>query len=133
MNRQTAIRVLKGLALWIPTVMLALLFIMQGIMKLVPDSPWSQRFTGWGYPGGSHVVVGAIELLAAIALLFPRSAAYAASTLALVMLGAAATHLFYAEWINVGFTLTLAVVFAVIARVRMSRRSRVGGVAPQEV
>jgi len=36
-------------------VILALLFIMQGVMKLAPGSPWSQMFAGWGYPEGSQI------------------------------------------------------------------------------
>ena len=130
MSRQTAIRVFKGLALWLPTVLMALLFIMQGIMKLAPNSPWSEMFVDWGYPSGSHVVIGVIELVAAIALLVPRAAAYAAVTLALVMLGAAGTHLLHSEWPNVGFTLVLSVIFAVLARVRMARRWKTGRIAP---
>ena len=130
MNRQTAIRILKGLALWTPTVLMALLFILQGIMKLQPGSPWPEMFANWGYPAGSHLVVGVVELLAGIALLIPRSAAYAAATLSVVMLGAAATHLIHAEWISVGFTLAFAAIFAVLTRVRMPRRWKVGKTAP---
>lgn len=124
MSQKTGIRVLKGFALWVPTLVLAAFFSMQGVMKLDPHTPWGEMFANWGYPSGSHLVIGVVELLAGIALLIPRFAAYAAATLALVMLGAAATHLIHAEWMNVGVTFVLCAAFTVLARVRESRRWR---------
>ena len=129
MSRPTAIRILKGFALWVPTVLLGILFVLQGIFKLQPGSPWPKMFLDWGFPAGSHLIIGFIELLAGIALLIPRLATYAATTLALVMLGAAATHLVHAEWPQVGFTLAISGIFTVLARVRMPRRWKPGGEA----
>jgi len=130
MSRQPLSRILKGIALWVPTVLMAMLFVMQGIFKLQPNSPWPQMFKNWGFPAGSVLIVGAIELLAGIALLVPRIAAYAAATLALVMLGAAATHLLHAEWLQFSFTLALSGIFTALARVRMPRRWKAGGGTP---
>lgn len=112
------IRIGKGIAIWLPTVLLSALFVMQGLMKLAGLEMWVQRFREYGYPEHFHLVAGVLELGGALLLLVPRTARIGAAMLGLVMLAAAATHLVQGETPNTFFTLGLAAVFGVIAYVR---------------
>jgi putative oxidoreductase len=119
-------RVLKGLAVWVPTVVFGLFFVMQGVMKLQPASPWEGRFAEWGFPAWFLIVVGVMELAGGIGLFVPRVSAYAALTLAVTMVGALGTHVVHAEWINVGATFVFTLIFLALARARWSRAAGVG-------
>ena len=112
------VKALKGTAIWLPTVLLGLLFVMQGLMKLSGMPVWIERFRDYGYPDNFVFVVGATELLGGILLFVPRVARFGAAMLAVVMIGAGVTHLLHAEVGNGIFTLILAAVFGAIARVR---------------
>ncbi len=118
MAKSTWIRVLKGVAIWLPTVLLGVLFIMQGLMKLSGMEMWVLRFRDYGYPEHFYLVAGVLELGGALLLFVPRTARIGAVVLGLVMLAAAATHLLQGETPNTFFTLGLASIFAVIAYAR---------------
>ena len=125
MNRSRLVSILRFLGLWVPTVLLGALFVMQGIMKLQPGSPWPSMFERWGYPAGFHWVVGAIELLGGLLLFVPRLAGYAAVALGTVMVGAFLTHLVHTEIPGIIATFVFASVLVMLARVRLTRwRSR---------
>ena len=49
------------------------------------------------WPGSLYIIVGVVELLAAIALLVPRLTRIGAGALTIIMVGAAATHLIHRE------------------------------------
>ena len=57
-------------AFWTITGLLAVIFVMIGLSKLAGPSSvrWADRFTHWGYPAGSHYVVGVVEALRQIIL-----------------------------------------------------------------
>jgi putative oxidoreductase len=84
---------------WSLSIFLALLFAALGSSKLWGPSAarWGERFLNWGYPAGSHYLVGAVEMLSGLALLLPRSRKAAAGSLMLVMVGALGTHLIHGE------------------------------------
>ncbi len=84
---------------WSISIILALLFVAAGFSKLWGPSAtrWGARFLNWGYPVGSQYVVGAVEIISALALLLPRSRKPAAGSLTLVMAGALCTHLIHGE------------------------------------
>ncbi len=75
----------------IPTVsvLLALVFLMTGIMKLAGG--WSDRFEMWGYPVWFFYFIGATETAAGVALMRRRTRLYGALAIIVVMLGALAT------------------------------------------
>lgn len=50
MASQKLVRTMKGIGIWLPTVLLGLLFVMQGVMKLSGMPAWIERFRGYGYP-----------------------------------------------------------------------------------
>ena len=118
MASQKLVRAMKGIGIWLPTVLLGLLFVMQGVMKLSGMPAWIERFRGYGYPDDFVFVVGAVELLGGLMLFVPRLARFGSAALGVVMLGAAVTHLLQAEIGNAIFTFILALVFGAITRVR---------------
>ena len=123
MNKVKTLRTLRTIGVWIPLVLLAALFLMQGLMKLAPGSPWPTMFEKWGYPSGFHLVVGALELAGGVLLLYPRFSSHGSWLLMVVMFGAAATHGTHGEWLpNAAFTLGLAAVFGLLAYLRRSVR-----------
>ena len=125
MNRSRLVSILRILGLWVPTVLLGALFVLQGIMKVQPGSPWPEMFEGWGYPAGFYWVVGAVELLGGLLLFVPRLAGYAAAALGPVMVGAILTHLAHGEIPGIIATFVFAAVLVMLARARLPRwRSR---------
>jgi putative oxidoreductase len=105
------------IGLWICQAALAILFVLAGTAKFASPM-WPRMFARWGYPDHVYLIVGAIEVLAGLALLVPRLTAVAAAALIVVMLGAAATHLLHGE--NPAATLVLLLVLAVAAYGRWS-------------
>jgi putative oxidoreductase len=91
---------LPGAAVWTLATILAVTFIVAGIVKLEGPSAmrWSERFVHWGYPAGAQYVVGALEILAGLGLLVPRSQQAASGILVGLMIGAMCTHLANAEF-----------------------------------
>ena len=115
-------RILKVIAVWLPTILFAMLFLQAGVGKFAASAAWSERLAGWGYPAGSNMVIGAVELLAAIALLVPRFAGYGAATIGVVMLGACGTHFLHGETTSTIFTFVLATFLFTLAWFRLPRK-----------
>lgn len=115
---------------WILQLLIAALFAIQGIVKLSASPAWVSRFQRWGYPEHFYLVVGIVELFAAIALLVPRIAKWGASILIVVMVGATATHALHREP-QVMTTLVLLALLALILYLRRGpvakRRPTVAG------
>ena len=87
----------KLIGLWVIQILIAAMFIMQGLMKLTDGGGWATRFMEWGYPDGFVFVIGAVELIAGIGLLIPTTAVIGAIIIIIVMTGAAVTHLINSE------------------------------------
>ena len=92
MNRERMLNVAKAIAVWIPVLLLAFIFIPQGLAKFSDTSGWAKAFRFWGYPDWFRIAIGAIELTAVGLLLWPRSAVVGASFIIVVMLGGMGTH-----------------------------------------
>ncbi|MDH3402679.1 MAG: DoxX family protein [Acidobacteriota bacterium] len=86
-------------ASWILVVLLAALYLMAAVGKL--SGAATAMFEGWGYPAWFAILIGVAELAGAIGLLVPRTTRYAVIGLALIMLGAAYTHLSHGEGLQV--------------------------------
>lgn len=86
--------------------------------------PWPSStvkgFAHWGYPDWFRLVIGAIEIVAAILQLIPRLAFFGASALIVVMAGATYTHLVRAtgEGAMAGMTVVLLVLLMLVAFAR---------------
>ncbi len=114
-------------ALWIVQVILAVLFLMAGLMKstqpkekLAPKMPWVNDFSA-----STVKLIGLSQLLAAIGLVIPMLTgiapaltSVAAAGLALIMVFAAIYHFRKKEFKEIGIT---AVFFALSAFVAIGR------------
>lgn len=110
-----------AMALWAVAIPSSVFFVLMGLPKVFGQGGWAGRFTAWGYPPWFVVVVGVAELAGAGMLLIPRLATVGGSLLAVIMLGAAATHLQHGETARVVVSLALFAVLTVFAWVRRSR------------
>ena len=110
----------KIIGLWVVQLLLAAMFVLQGVMKLTGGGGWAERFSAWGYPDQFLLVIGAVELLAGVGVLIPVTAIPAASLIIVVMVGAAVTHLIHGE-IQV---ITNAIMIALCLIVIYGRRDR---------
>lgn len=83
------------LALWVPTLFLAYVFARQGVAKFSDESGWARAFATWHFPVWFRILIGVCETGAAFLLLTRRTAPAGAAMIALVMLGAMGTHVYW--------------------------------------
>jgi uncharacterized membrane protein YphA (DoxX/SURF4 family) len=108
----------KTIALWAARVALAALFIFASSGKLMSRPEAIDGFQKLGAPW-LRWVVGACELAGGIGLLLPQTAGLAAFCLALLMVGAMASHVFVFGVSTIGLA---AVAFALSAWVAYELR-----------
>ena len=112
---------------WLLQVLLAILMVGPGSQKFT--SPvWERMFRAWGYPDGFYLVIGAVEVVAGIGLLIPRVASASAIILAIVMAGAAATHIIHGDRNAIGEIVFMSLLLVVAAlrwrdRLRLTRQA----------
>jgi putative oxidoreductase len=82
-----------NIALWVLQALLAAAFIAAGGSKLAGVPHMVALFDQIGVGQWFRYVTGAVEIISAVALLVPRTTAYAAAQLAMTMGCAAITHL----------------------------------------
>lgn len=82
---------------WV-TYLLGVIFAASGVAKLAALPFEVEAFSRWGYSPEFMYFTGVLEVLGAIAVVIPRLSMLAASGLAVLMLGAMATHATHAEW-----------------------------------
>ena len=127
MQKALAVRVLKIIGMWIPAILLVLIFAPQGWAKFNDASGWAAAFRHWGYPDWFRVTIGVVELSAVVLLLLGRTAAWGAILIIGVMLGAWATHVIF----DGGRHMTSEVVPLVLATiVLVVRRRQLRGLWP---
>jgi len=109
-----------SIALLVLSFLLAALFLMSGGSKLAGAEQHVKGFAHWGYPDWFRLVIGAIEIVAAILLLIPRLAFFGASALIVVMAGATYTHLVRAtgEGAMAAMTVVLLALLVLVAFAR---------------
>jgi putative oxidoreductase len=117
---RTGIR-LKFVVCWTLQILLALLFAVQGVVKLMGSPNWIARFNRWGYPHDFYLVVGVAELAGAALLLIPKLSKFGAVLLSVVMIGAAGTHLLHHEP-QVATTLILLALLGTVFCLLLSRK-----------
>jgi putative oxidoreductase len=117
----------RTVATWVLQILSGALFVLIGTAKFA-DPNWARKFERWGYPAGSHLVVGAVEIAAGLCLFVPALARYAAMTLIAVMLGAAGTHLMHQEMRRLSAPLLFAVLLGIIACLRWNRTAARGSI-----
>ena len=85
-------QMVKGIGIWLVTLLLVLLFATEGLAKFSSTHRWAHDFANWGYPVWFRILIGVLELAAAFLLLIPRAAGYGASVIVVIMLGGMLTH-----------------------------------------
>lgn len=95
MQKESVKRVAKFVGMWLPAILLVLIFTPQGWAKFNDASGWAGAFRHWGYPDWFRMLIGVVELSGVALLLLGRTAALGALLLICVMLGAMATHVVF--------------------------------------
>ena len=85
-------RIAFDILLWVLSLLLIMVFVRAGWAKFDEASGWSKAFAFWGYPVWFRVLIGVLEIGAALLLLWPRTAPYGAAIIIAVMLGGMGTH-----------------------------------------
>lgn len=106
------------MALWALTILISLIFIAAAVPKLGSFGFFGDLFERWGYPDWLEMGVGIIEFVAAIFLIIPSTAFFAACTLAAIMVGAIITHLALGTALNALIPLAMLGALLYIAWVR---------------
>jgi uncharacterized membrane protein YphA (DoxX/SURF4 family) len=81
----------RRITAWALQILMTVAFVSIGLGKF-GNASWERSFERWGYPPGSHLIVGGLEMTAGALLIVPRVSSYAALLLAAVMVGAMTTH-----------------------------------------
>jgi putative oxidoreductase len=89
--------VAREAVLWIITAFLAWVFLRQGWSKFSDDSGWARAFRVWHYPDWFRMLIGGIEISAALILFIRRIALLGALMIIVVMLGGMATHVWWGQ------------------------------------
>jgi uncharacterized membrane protein YphA (DoxX/SURF4 family) len=112
-------------AVWIPTLFLVFVFAPQAWNKLSDTGGWAIAFRHWGYPTWFRITIGFAETLAALLLLWHRTAILGAAVIIGIMLGGTGTHIVKDHGRHVTsevLPITLATVVLVL-RLRAARRT----------
>ena len=120
MRQETLGKTARVIGMWIPAILLVLIFAKQGWSKFDDASGWATAFRHWGYPDWFRITIGVMELTAVVLLLLGRTAAFGAILIIVVMLGAWATHLMF----DGGRHMTSEVVPLVLASILLVIRRR---------
>lgn len=99
----------KNIVQWILSVLLGLAFIGSAMGKLTGQM--TQQFVDWGFPSFAPMVIGIIELIAAVMTIIPKTRIMGAGILLVIMIGAIITH------IIVGGSFIPALVLGLLAAV----------------
>lgn len=83
--------------LWVFALFLAWVFIRQGLAKFDDASGWARAFRTWHFPGWFRILIGVLEISAALLLLTRRTAFAGAVIIMVVMLGAMGTHIYWGQ------------------------------------
>lgn len=101
------------------SMILAVVYLTAGAAKLAQLPVIADRFAAWGYPEPMMSLVGAIEIIGAVLLLFPRVASIGAIALGGVMVGAVYTHLVRGDPVFAIVPLVLLAALAFIGNRRL--------------
>jgi uncharacterized membrane protein YphA (DoxX/SURF4 family) len=129
------VRVLGTVVLWLLQILMAVAFVLIGVVKFA-DPSWARNFARWGYPDGFYLVIGALEAAGGLALLIPRLTSCVAALLGVIMIGASLTHWLHGETARVTPPLMYLAVLVVVGigrwRSAIRLRATPGTPAPLE-
>jgi putative oxidoreductase len=108
----------KTIALWVVSILLAAMFLLSGLPKLLKPAEIRSMFVHYGYAGWFATFIGVCEVLGAIGLLIPPLAGLAATGLSIIMVGAFLTHATHHEMSHAMVPLLLLVLLTMVAYMR---------------
>lgn len=108
----------RELGAWVVAIMLAGAFLLTGGMKLIGSPEMLAMFHRWGYDAWFMYAIGTVEVLAAIALLLPPLAFFAAIAIIAEMVGAFFTHIGAGEFAMLIVPFAMATMASWLAWVR---------------
>ena len=109
---------MKPRVVWAMVGVAALTFFVTGASKLLALPPSPENFQRWGFSMNFMRLIGAVEVLGAIALAWPRTSFLAAALLIADMLGALRTGVVYREALHIVVPLLLLILLGAIAWAR---------------
>ncbi len=114
----------KSIVIWTVSLFLVGAFGFAGYSKLVAAPQMVESFQRFGYGDSFRVLVGAVEIMASLMLLLPRTSATGAWILVCVMLGAMGSCLAHHDYAAalVPVTVGLACLFVAFGRRPAKRR-----------
>jgi uncharacterized membrane protein YphA (DoxX/SURF4 family) len=105
----------RTLLLWIVSVLGALAYAAAGAAKVLGTPEMAEGFTHFGLPLWFMTFIGLCEVAGAVGLLLPRLSFWAASGLAIIMVGAVVLHVTYDDVATAVPALVLLVLMGYIA------------------
>ncbi|MBY0217495.1 DoxX family protein [Paenibacillus illinoisensis] len=102
-------------------VVLAGVFVMTGLNKVMGAEMMVQTFESFSYPKWTMYLLGAVELLSAVGLLIPRTRMVAAGVLTFILIGALGSHLIYGQYGAVALPAILLVANIVVLAIGMRK------------
>lgn len=82
----------RSIVTWALQVLLGVVFMLTGLGKFQQWEGWMSRFEMWGYAAWFLAVIAVLEAAGGLLVLIPKTAAYGAGLIGVIMLGAAYTH-----------------------------------------
>jgi putative oxidoreductase len=104
----------RSLKLWMACAILATVFVLAALPKLLGIDAMSEAFVEWNYPPEFMYVIGLMEIAGALAILVPAAARAGFAILLFVMCGAVVTHVIAGEIAAAVIPLGLGVFTAVV-------------------
>jgi uncharacterized membrane protein YphA (DoxX/SURF4 family) len=108
----------KNIILWVLQILLGVFYVAQAIPKIMGNEEVMANFKRWGLPGSFHLVIGGLELLGGLLLFYPKTSAYSAIGLIVLMVGAAFTHILNSEGVMVLMPVIPMLLLVVVAYFR---------------
>lgn len=105
----------RSFKLWMAIAILATIFVLAALPKLLGVEMMADAFASWNYPVEFMYVVGLLELAGAMLILIPAAARFGFGILIFVMCGAIITHLMAGEIAMVVVPVGLLIYLAVVA------------------
>jgi uncharacterized membrane protein YphA (DoxX/SURF4 family) len=110
------------IAMWVLTVLLALLFVVTGTSKILEIKPSPENFARWQLSMNFMHIIGGLEVLGGLGLLIRRLAPLAAVGLILLMAGAVRTGVTFHEPGHIYGPSALIVLLGVVIWLRIRTR-----------
>ncbi|MCG7211775.1 DoxX family protein [Paenibacillus mucilaginosus] len=112
---------------WVGLILVAILFVQAGVLKLIGETMSVEGFKAMGFPDWFRLLIGLLEAVGGVALLFRKTARYAAALLGAIMIGAIVTILTVGNPPDVAFPAVTLVLLVLVGLLRKPADPRTAG------